>query len=189
VYFPHTQFPARGMNVVLRTSGDPSALAAAARREVHDLDPDLPVYRLRTMEERVSESLARRRFAMLLLTLFAALALGLAVVGVYGVMAYLVSQGTRELGIRLALGAAPSAILALILKRGMTVAVAGIAAGVAAALVLTRFMQSLLFQIQPADPLTFAAIPVVLAAAAAAAVFVPARRASRIDPLLTIKDN
>jgi putative ABC transport system permease protein len=189
MYFPHSQYPARAMNVVLRSDRDSTSLVGAVREQVHVVDPDLAIYRLRTMEERVSESLARRRFAMLLLTTFAALAFGLAVVGVYGVMAYLVSQGTRELGIRLALGATPRAILALIISRGMAVSAAGLLAGVIGALVLTRFMRSLLFQVEPSDPLTFVSIPVVLGLAALAATYLPARRAAQIDPLLTIRDN
>lgn len=126
---------------------------------------------------------------MMLLAAFAVLALGLAVIGVYGVMAYLVSQGTRELGIRLALGASPRAIRALIVSRGLAVTAAGLAAGIAAAIVLTRFMRSLLFQIGPADPITFLTIPVLLGVAALVAVYVPARKAAQIDPLLTIRDN
>jgi predicted permease len=189
LYFPHAQYPARAMNVALRTSGDPAALAAAVRREVREVDPDLPIYRLRTMDERVGESLARRRFAMLLLSVFAALALGLAVVGVYGVMAYLVSQGTRELGIRMALGASPRGILLLVVRRGFAVTMAGVLAGVAGAAVVTPLMRSLLFRVKPLDPVTFAAIPALLAAAALAATLVPARKAAQIDPLLTIRDN
>ncbi len=189
MYFPHTQYPARAMNVVLRTEHDPSSLATAARQALRAIDPDLPIYRLRTMEERVGDSLARQRFAMVLLTTFAALALGLAIVGVYGVLAYIVSQGTRELGIRLALGASPRAIAGLVVTHGMAVAVAGLAAGVAGALLLTRFMQSLLFQVGPADPVTFLAVPAVLFGAALVAIWGPARKAAQIDPLLTIRDN
>ena len=147
----------------------PTSVVAQVRQEIRGLDPDLPVYRLRTMDERVSESLARRRFAMLLLTLLRRWRSDLRSIGVYGVMAYLVSQGTRELGIRLALGATPRSILTLIISRGMAVTAAGLTAGLAAALALTGFMRSLLFQVEPSDPLTFVAIPVVLGAAAFAA--------------------
>jgi putative ABC transport system permease protein len=189
MYFPHAQYPARSMNVVARTDRDPAALATAVRQEVRAVDADLPIYRLRTMEERVGESLARRRFAMLLLATFAALALGLAVVGVYGVMSYLVSQSTRELGIRIALGATPGTIRTMILSSAMAVTIVGMAAGLAGALGLTRLMRSLLFQVGPADPVTFLTIPAVLAAAALAATYLPARKAAQIDPLLTIRDN
>ena len=158
MYFAHAQYPTRAMNVVLRGRADPDALTAEVRRELREVDPDLPMYGVRTMAERVDESLARRRFSMLLLTLFAALALGLASIGTYGVLAYLVSQGTREIGIRLALGATPRRILVLIVRHGMSVALAGVALGVAGAFLLTRFMRTLLFGVTASDPLTFAAI-------------------------------
>src|SRR5512145_23776 len=155
MYLPHTQAPARGMTVVLRAGADPAALMAAVTRQIRQLDPDLPVYNVRTMEQRVEESLARRRFSMMMLTLFAVLALGLAAIGIYGVMAYLVTQGTRELGIRVALGATPRDLLMLVIKQGMSVAVIGMVLGLLGALVLTRFMRALLFGVQASDPVTF----------------------------------
>jgi len=187
MYLPHTQVPTRAMNVVLRTVGDPGALAAAASREVRALAPDLPIYNVRTMKQRVDESLARRRFSMLLLTLFAALALGLAAIGSYGVIAYLVTQGARDLGIRMALGATPGAIVRLILRHGMSVALIGVAAGLAGAFVLSRFMRSLLFGVGPADPVTFAAVSLLLMAVALVASYIPARRAARIDPMVSLR--
>ena len=126
------------------------------RQQIRELDPDLPVYNVRTMEQRVDESLARRRFAVTLLTLFALLALGLAAIGTYGVIAYLVSQGTREIGIRLALGATPGNVVGMVVRAGMLVVAAGIVTGLAGALVLTRFMQALLFNVTPTDAVTFA---------------------------------
>ncbi len=135
------------------------------------------------MGERVDASLAERRFSMLLLTAFAVLALGLAAIGIYGVMAYLVSQGTRELGIRVALGATPRDLLMLVVRQGMFVAAVGTIAGLAGALVLTRFMRALLFGVHASDPATFAAIALTLAVVALVACMVPARRASRIDPM------
>jgi predicted permease len=183
----HGQSPSRAMNVVLRTAGDPSSLAAAVTREIHTLDPDMPIYKLRSMDDRVGESLAERRFSMLLLTLFAILALGLAAVGMYGVMAYLVSQGTRELGIRLALGASPRDLRLMVVRQGMTVAFAGMALGVAGAFVLTRFMRALLYGVHAADPGTFLAITLTLVAVALAACYLPARRASRIDPIVSLR--
>jgi ABC-type antimicrobial peptide transport system permease subunit len=186
-YVPQTQVPVRATTVVLRSGGDPAALAAAAKGALASLDPDLPVYNVRTMAERVNESLARRRFAMTLLGLFAALALALAVVGIYGVMAYLVSQGTREIGIRMALGATPRDILSLVLRQGMTLAGLGVGAGLVGAFVLTRFMQSLLFGIAPTDAVTFAAIPLLLVSVALLASYLPARRAARIDPMVSLR--
>jgi len=187
MYLPHTQAPSRGMNVVIRTDRDPAALAPAVRQAIHALDPDLPIYNLRTMSERVDESLARRRFSMLLLTLFAALALGLSAIGVYGVIAYLVSQGTRELGIRMALGATPAGILRLIVGHGMGIAAVGVCAGLMGALALTRFMRNLLFGVAPLDPATFVAVAVLLTAVALAASYLPARRAARIDPMVSLR--
>ena len=187
MYFAHAQYPIRAMNVVLRTRADPAALTADVRRELREVDPDLPMYGVRTMAERVDESLARRRFSMLLLTLFAGLALGLASIGTYGVLAYLVSQGTREIGIRLALGATPRRILVLIVRHGMTVALAGVALGVAGALLLTRFMRTLLFGVTASDPLTFAGIAGLLTLVALLASYLPARRAARIDPMVSLR--
>ena len=189
IYFPQTQVIARGINAVLRTDGDPTALGAAVRRELRALDPDLPIYNVRTMAERVDESLARRRFSMLLLTLFASLALGLAAIGVYGVIAYLVAQGTRELGIRMALGATPRGILVLIVRHGLVVALSGVGIGVAGAFALTRFMSSQLFGVAAIDPATFLTVSLVLTSVALAASYVPARRAARIDPLLSLRSD
>ncbi len=183
MYFAHTQAPGRAMNVVVRSQADPAALGGAVRREIAAIDADLPIYRLRTMTERVDESLARRRFAMLLLSLFAAVALGLAAIGTYGVMAYLVSQGARDLAIRMALGATPAAILWLVVRHGLGVACGGVLLGLAGAVVLTQFMTSLLFGVAPFDPLTFTTVPLMLAAVALLASVVPARRAARIDLL------
>jgi predicted permease len=187
MYFAHAQYPTRAMNVVLRSGADPDALTAEVRRELRAVDPDLPMYGVRTMAERVDESLARRRFSMLLLTLFAGLALGLASIGTYGVLAYLVSQGTREIGIRLALGATPRRILVLIVRHGMSVALAGVALGVMGAFLLTRFMRTLLFGVTASDPLTFAAIAGLLTLVALFASYLPARRAARIDPMVSLR--
>ena len=187
LYHPHTQYPTRAMNVTLRSRSDPASLAAAVRGEVRGLDPELPVYGLRTMSERVLASLAHRRFSMLLLGLFAALALALGTLGTYGLMAYQVSQGTRELGIRLALGATPRRLLAFVLREGMAVAVSGVAVGLAATLALTRAMRSLLFGVSASDPLTFLVVPGLLLLAALAACYLPARRAAAVDPVTSLR--
>ena len=171
----------------MRSANDPGGLAAAVTGQIRAIDPDLPIYRLRTMGERVAASLSERRFSMLLLTMFAVLALGLAAIGVYGVMSYLVSQGTRELGIRLALGAAPHDLLRLVVRQGMAVAVAGVVLGLAGAFLLTRFMRALLFGVGANDPLTFAAIALTLAVVAFIACYVPARRAARVDPVTSMR--
>ena len=189
LYHPHAQYPTRAMNVTLRSQTAAASLAAAVRDEVRGLDPELPVYGLRSMAERVDASLARRRFSMLLLGLFAALALALGTIGTYGVMAYQVSQGTRELGIRLALGATPHRLLAFVLREGMALAFAGVAVGLAAALVLTRAMRSLLFEVGAADPLTFLSVPAVLLVAALAACYLPARRAAAVDPVTSLRSD
>jgi predicted permease len=188
MYFSHRQRPSRALTVVLRTTAsDPATLAPAVRQQIREIDPDLPVYNVSTMDQRVEESLGRRRFAMTLLTLFAVLALGLSTIGTYGVMAYVVSQGTREIGIRMALGATHLDVARMIVAGGMTIALAGVACGVAAALVLTRFMGTLLFEIAPTDPWTFGAIAALIAFTALAATCVPAWSAARIDPLVSLR--
>ena len=155
-YLPHTQYPTRAMNVVLRSGSDPASLAAAVRQQIREIDGDLPLYNVVTMEHRVSLSLARRRFAMLLLGCFAFISLVLAAIGIYGVLAYLVSQGTREIGIRMALGATRNAILSLVVSRGIVLAAGGVAIGVLGALLLTRLMRGLLFGVKPTDASRFA---------------------------------
>ena len=188
MYFPHTQFPTRAMNIVLRTATtDPARIVPEAAAAIRTLDPDLPIYNVRTMASRVGESLARRRFSTLLLTMFAGLALGLAAIGTYGVIAYLVSQSTRELGIRMALGATPRGILLMIVRQGAIMGALGITIGVAGALALTPLMQSLLFGVRPSDPLTYLGIAVLLAMVALAATVVPARRAATIDPMVSLR--
>jgi predicted permease len=187
LYLPQTQFPSRALTVVVRAGSAPAGLTAAIKKEVHDLDPDLPVYNVRSMEQRVSESLARRRFSMVLLGLFAAVALTLAAIGIYGVMAYLVNQGRREIGIRIALGATQRAILGLVVRQGMTLALTGVLIGIGGALALTRFLESLLFGIRSKDAMTFATIPVLLMSIAMLACLIPACRAARVDPMVSLR--
>lgn len=187
LYFPHSQFTARAMNLVVRSSADPAALTSAIRTELRGIDPDLPLYGVRTMEDRVSASLATRRFAMLLVTLFAVVAMVLAAIGIYGVLAYLVSQGTRELGIRMALGATPRGVRMLIVQQGAIVTAVGIAIGLVCALIATRLMSTLLFEVSAADPVTFIGVPIAIALVATAATYAPARRASRVDPAISLR--
>ena len=181
-YLPHTQYPTRAMNVVVRGTGNPGALAPAVKQQVHGIDPDLPLYNVITMPQRVDLSLARRRFVMLLLAVFACTSLTLATIGIYGVLAYLVGQGTREIGIRMALGATRSSILRLVVGRGFLLALVGVASGVIGALLLTRLMRSLLFGVTASDPLTFCVIPLLLILVSLLATIIPAHRAAEIDP-------
>ena len=186
-YLSQTQFPARAMTVALRAGSDPVGLVGAVKSELRSLDADLPMYYVRTMRQRVGESLARRRFSMLLLGVFASVALALATIGIYGVMAYLVNQGTREIGIRMALGATQRDILGLVVRQGMTLALSGVTIGLMAALLLTRLIRSLLFGVQATDPLTFVGISLLLALIALLASYIPAQRAARIDPMVSLR--
>lgn len=187
MYLAHAQYPTRAMNLVLESAQRPVQLTSAVRETLRTFDPDLPMFNVTTMDERVRDSLSQRRFAMQLLTLFAVIALVLAAIGIYGVMSYLVSQGTRELGIRLALGATPRTVVWLVGRHTAVIAVTGVIVGVAAAAGLTRFMRSLLFEIDAVDPRTFAAIALFLLSVALVAGCVPARRAARIDPLRSLR--
>ena len=186
-YLAQTQFPTKAMTVAFRGSANSTALLSSAKSELRNLDPDLPMYRVRMMEERVNESLARRRFSMLLLGVFAFVALVLATIGIYGVMAYLVNQGTRELGIRIALGASQRNILSLVVRQGMVLAISGVTIGLAAAFLLTRLIRSLLFGVEATDPITFVGIAFLLAMIALLASYIPAQRAARIDPLISLR--
>jgi predicted permease len=188
LYLPHLQYPVREMNIVLRSAVDPATLTAAVKQEIRALDPDLPVYSVRTMRARVDESLARRRFSMLLLALFAAVSLVLAGLGTYAVMAYLVNQGTPEIGIRVALGATPHDILSMVLKRGLAVTLVGVGTGLIGAILLTRLIRSLLFGVLPSDPLTYSVVSLFLVSVSFLATYVPARRAARIDPAACLRD-
>jgi predicted permease len=186
-YLPQTQYVTRAMNVVIRGSNDPAALAGPVKQQIRELNPDLPLYNVSTMQERFNNSLARRRFTMLVLGTFAAISLGLAVIGIYGLLAYLVGQGSREVGIRLALGATPANIMTLIVRGGMTLALWGIGIGIGGALLVNRLMRSLLFGVGVTDVVTFVAVPALLACVAFFASYIPARRASRIDPSTSLR--
>jgi putative ABC transport system permease protein len=187
VYFPQTQLTPRGIAVVIRASGDPAALAPAVRREIREMNANIPIYNLKTMEDRLNESLARRRFSTTLLAIFAALAAALATIGVYGVIAFLVEQGAKEVGIRMALGASPGSIARLVLAHGLWLAAIGIAGGVFGALLLTRVMRSLLFGVGAGDALTYGAVIALAVAATLTACSVPARRAAKLDPVNTLR--
>jgi predicted permease len=186
MYFPHAQFPARAMNVVVRSRIEAEALTGAVRQALRAVDPQLPMFRVRSMTARVDESLAQRRFLMVLLAIFASLALGLATIGTYGVLAYLVSQGRRELAIRMALGATTADVVQLVAGHGLAIAGAGVAAGLAGALAAARFLDAVLFDVRATDPLTFTAVALTLGVIALLASIVPAVRAARIDPARTL---
>jgi predicted permease len=193
-YYPFMQLPeklmplaAGGAAVVLRTKGDPTAIMAAVRRAVEQIDSRDVIYTVETMDEIVSNSYAARRFSMILLAAFAALALVLACVGIYGVISYLVSQRTREIGVRIALGAQHADVLRLVLGHGTRMALLGIAIGIPAALALTRLMANQLFGVSAHDPLTFAGVALLLIIVAVAACYIPARRAMRVDPMIALR--
>ena len=167
---------------VIRTSVPPMSLSAAVQEQLRQ-STGLPVSDIRSMDQVVSRSISRERFNSLLMLIFAISALALAAIGIYGVMAYAVQQRTREIGVRLALGAQPAVVRTMVVMQGMKLAFAGVVIGVGAAFALSRYMSSLLFGVQPRDPLVFVGVPLLLAAVALLAVWVPAARASRIDPL------
>ena len=187
MYVPFSQMPLNSMTLFVRTTGKPTDLAQALRAEVFAIDRNQPVYSLKTLDQRVVETIALSRSLMLLFSGFALLALVLACVGIYGVVSYSVSQRTREIGIRMALGARAVDVLRLVLKNGMTLVIAGVASGVAGALALTRFLTTLLFGVTPTDTTTFVVVSVVLALVALVACLVPARRATKVDPLVALK--
>jgi putative ABC transport system permease protein len=177
----------RGINLLVRTETEPSSLASAVRAQVAALNKDQAVFNVRTMEQIVTKSVAARRFSMLLLTVFAVVALALASLGIYGLMSSAVAQRTREIGVRMALGAQVSDVLKLVIGQGMKLALIGVALGLVASLALTRAMKTLLFGVSATDPATFAAIALLLTLVALLACFVPARRATKVDPLLALR--
>jgi putative ABC transport system permease protein len=187
VFLPAAQSPANSMTVVVRTATEPMSLAASVEKEIQAVDPDQPVARVQPMTQYMNESLERRRFSALLLAIFGALALLLAAIGIYSVMAYSVAQRTHEFGVRLALGAQPLDVLGLVVKNGLQLVLAGIGIGLVAAFGLTRLMNSLLFGVSEKDPVTFVGVTVLLCAVALAACYVPARRATRVDPMVALR--
>ncbi|HWO02378.1 MAG TPA: ABC transporter permease [Blastocatellia bacterium] len=178
---------AQGMSLVVRANKNPLALASAVRAQVYEVDKDQPVFGVKTMDELINSSISQRRFAMILLAGFAAIALALAAVGIYGVMSYLVVQRTHELGVRMALGAQTSHVLGLVVKQGMTLALIGVGIGLAAAFALTRLMASLLYGVSATDPITFSVIALLLASVALVACYLPARRATKVDPIVALR--
>ena len=187
VYWTHPQLAYPAMTLVVRTEGDPLSLAAAAQREIQAIDKEQPVADVRTMESWIGESVSRARFGTLLLGVFACIALVLAAVGIYGVMAYTVTQRRHEIGIRMALGAQPGDVLRLVVRQGLALTLAGIAIGLAGAYALTRVMASLLYGVSATDPLTFGGVALLLALVALVACLIPARRATKVDPMIALR--
>jgi putative ABC transport system permease protein len=186
-YRPHRQHPRRDMTLVVKTQPDPMTLANSVRNQVREMDKDLPISNLREYTYFVARSVAQRRFAMSLLATFAAIALALALFGIYGVLSYSVSQRTHELAIRQALGARPRDVLALVVRQGMYLVSVGIIIGLAAAFGITRVMTNMLYEIEPLDLTTFATVPFLIAGVAALACYLPARRASKADPMVALR--
>jgi putative ABC transport system permease protein len=187
VYVPYLQLPYNSMQLAVRTAADPDSMVSAVRTQVRDVDPDQPLYHVGTLQQVLSESAAPRRFNMLLLGIFAGIALTLATVGIYGVIAFSVAQRTHEIGIRMALGAKRSDMLGMVVRQGLKLALIGVVIGIVGAFVLTRFLSSLLFGVKPTDPLTFVAVSLILSAVALIACYIPARRAMRVDPMVALR--
>ncbi len=187
-YTPEMQNAYDRMAVVLRTEGDPRAMGRAALSVVHQLDPEQPVYQMKTMEQHVDATLSQPRFQTLLLSFFASMALILAALGIYGVVAHAALQRTKEIGIRVALGADPVRVIAMVLADGLQPIAAGIALGIGGAAMLTRFLSSVLYQIKADDPATFTLSVMFLGVMGAVACLAPALRASRLDPLTALRE-
>ena len=191
MYMPHRQITHNPWfiprDLAIRTSGDTNVFVSLVRQAIHEVDPDQPVSNVRTMADLLGEEAAQRRMGMIMLVAFAVLALLLASLGIYGVLAYFVTQQTNEIGVRLALGATPNNILVLVVKKGMLLTLAGVLIGIVASFALTRLMSSLLFGVKPSDPLTFIAVPLLLGVVALLACAIPARRATKIDPMVALR--
>jgi putative ABC transport system permease protein len=187
VYYPYRQQPETDMNLVVRSALDPASLTSAIRAAVAAVDKDQPIFDVHTMQQRVDDSISTRRLTLVLLGIFSALALILAAIGIYGVMAYSVALRTQEIGIRMALGAQQHDVLRLVLGQGARIAFFGVAFGLAAAAALARLLSGLLFSVSASDPITFAAVAVLLVAVALLACYIPARRAMLVDPIIALR--
>jgi putative ABC transport system permease protein len=187
MYFSYWQQPDALLGIAVRTSGDPSSLARQLRAAVWSVDRDQPVTHVLMMSELAADSLTFRRTGMTLAGGFGVLALTLAAIGIYGVLSYSVSRRTREIGVRVALGATRGEVATLVVREGLRMTAVGIVVGLAAAAALTRFLTSILFEVQPGDPLTYAAVSAILIAVALVATWLPARRAASVDPLVALR--
>jgi predicted permease len=187
MYAPYAQYPQRSLALVVRTASDPGSFIPAVREQVWEIDRDLPLYKIRNMGQILAASIARPRFNMLLIVIFAAVALVLASVGIYGVISYSVTQRTHEIGIRMALGAQRKDVLKLVVGQGLALTLAGVGIGLITSFALTRVMSSLLYGVSATDPITFAAISTLLTGVALLACFIPARRATKVDPMIALR--
>jgi putative ABC transport system permease protein len=186
-YLPVTQEPARGLALVIRTATEPSSLGPAVDAAIHQLDKDLALFQIRTMDQMLETSLARQRMSMLVFVVFAIVALTLASVGLYGVVAHGVTERTHEIGVRIALGAEQRHVLGLVIRQGLSMAVLGTLIGVAGALAVARWIEGLLFGVTATDPATIAAVVAMLLTVALVACYVPAWRATRVDPTQALR--
>jgi putative ABC transport system permease protein len=187
LYMPLRQWPVSSMSVVLKTATPPASLTEAVRTQVYDVDPNLPVSNVRTLDQILGLSISQPRFYMLLLTMFAGIALVLAAVGIFGVLSYAVSQRTREIGIRMALGAQERSVVGMVVRQAMLLVLSGVAAGLVMAAFVSQALAKMLFSVTPTDPVTFALVAVVLATVALLASYLPARRATRVDPVVALR--
>jgi len=187
MFFPDRQQPGRRMFIVARTAADPMTLTSALKGAVAAMDKNLAVSNISAMDEIAAQSIGQQRFTLLLLGVFSALAVLLAVAGIYGVMSYVVAQRTHDIGVRMALGAQTRDVLKMVVVQGMALVLSGVGIGLVAALALTRFIRGLLFGVSAADPMTLASVAALLALVALAACYVPARRASKVDPMIALR--
>jgi len=186
-YFAFNQIPQGGMTVVIKGASDPNQLISSVRGAVREIDPDQPIYSPRTMNEIRAESVAGERLNLTLLSLFAGIALVLAIVGIYGVMSYSVTQRTHEIGIRMAIGARPLDVFKMILGHGMKLALIGVGVGLVFAFLLTRLMATMLFGVRPTDATTYGAISILLIGVALLACYLPGRRATKVEPTISLR--
>jgi len=186
-FVPNAQFPGMSGNLVLLSHQDPARLVPAVRQTMHSLDPNLPLYDVRTLQAVSEETVAPRKLSVLLLSLFSGVALVLGALGIYGVLAYVVSGRTHEIGVRMALGAKPGDVNRLLLGQGARVILTGVALGIVAALVLTNLLRSMLFGVSATDPIIFAGVALLLSAVALLACYIPARAAVALDPMVALR--
>jgi putative ABC transport system permease protein len=186
-YYPWQQLPANDMTVIIKGASDPNQLIGSVRAAIKEIDPDQPIFGIKTMDEIRGESVQNERLNLTLLSLFAGIALVLAIVGIYGVMSYSVTQRTHEIGIRMAVGARPRDVFAMILGHGMKLALIGVGIGLIGAFVLTRFMASMLFGVEPTDATTYGAIAALLLGVSLLACYLPGRRATKVEPTISLR--